>query len=198
MTLKTNTKSLGAIRALKLFVVFGMPLLGALYFFQFLNSSRDIQVPFKPFRVLPGEILSLEGRTPLQLKDSVTLVHFWATWCAPCLEEFPSLLELRRQIGSKGLRLVFVSVDEKPEVVKAFVDQNRFSIGVDDLFWDPSREIASKWGTEKFPETYVLRPDGWVVEKVVGGQTWIRPPVIKYFESLIGKFKDLTTGINTR
>jgi thiol-disulfide isomerase/thioredoxin len=58
-----------------------------------------------------------------QSKGSVVLLNFWATWCAPCVEEFPGLLELRQAYGSKGFRLELVSIDDrkKTESVRAFL-----------------------------------------------------------------------------
>jgi thiol-disulfide isomerase/thioredoxin len=52
-------------------------------------------------------------------KGSVLLVNFWATWCAPCREEMPLLVQLERKHRSKGLRMVTVSCDEPEDQLKA-------------------------------------------------------------------------------
>jgi thiol-disulfide isomerase/thioredoxin len=53
----------------------------------------------------------------------VTMLHFWATWCAPCVHEFPDIVKLRQAYHRKGLRLVVVSMDreEDRDAVNAFL-----------------------------------------------------------------------------
>ena len=64
----------------------------------------------------------LEGKLPDQLKGQVILLDFWASWCAPCKSSFPAMQELHTKYKDKGLTIVAVSVDEKPENMKAFLD----------------------------------------------------------------------------
>lgn len=71
------------------------------------------------------------GREILQaVRESeakAVLVNIWATWCQPCIEEFPELLRLHRQYGGKGLELILVSADfesEMPNVI-AFLAKQR-------------------------------------------------------------------------
>jgi len=64
----------------------------------------------------------LEGKLPDQLKGQVILLDFWASWCAPCKSSFPAMQELHAKYKDKGLTIVAVSVDEKPENMKAFLD----------------------------------------------------------------------------
>lgn len=54
-----------------------------------------------------------------QSKSPVTLVNFWASWCEPCKEEFPSLLKLRQELAARGLNVVFVSVDDPSDLATA-------------------------------------------------------------------------------
>ena len=60
-------------------------------------------------------------------RGHVTLVNFWATWCAPCVEEFPDLLKLREAYASRGLRVVFVSLDtpgDTATAVRGFLEKH--------------------------------------------------------------------------
>ncbi len=52
-----------------------------------------------------------------ELKGKVYLVNFWASWCTACMIEMPSIVQLQKSFGSKGLEIVAVNVDEKPEAV---------------------------------------------------------------------------------
>lgn len=183
-----RTKTLGALRALKVFVVFGFPLLGFIYFYQFTGQARDIAVPFNVFRTPPSVVENPQGKSVnLEFKAPITLVNFWATWCPPCVEEFPAMIELQRQMEGKGVEVIFISVDDSWEAMRAFMQANRIEVAPGRLFRDPGKTVAALWGSTKFPESYVVRKDGWVLEKIVGAQHWTRPAVLDYFLGLANK-----------
>lgn len=98
------------------------------------------------------------------------------------------MIELQRLLEEKGVEILFVSVDEDWAKVQPFLAQNRIDLAPGRLFWDPGAKASKAWGSEKFPETYVVRRDGWVVEKIIGAQQWTRPVVVTYFEELGKKF----------
>jgi len=173
-----------------------VPLMGALYAYQFTGQAREEIVPFKPFKpalwlLQRGAETQASNALELPLKAPVTLVNFWATWCPPCVEEFPAMLELQRRLEGK-VDVVFVSIDEKWSDVDGFFVRHGLEVKPGRLFWDPRRELATAWGSEKFPESYVVRADGWIVERIVGLQQWTRPAVIEYFEDLSARFAGLS------
>lgn len=185
--------SSGWLRALKVFVIFGFPLLGFVYFYQFTGQARDFAVPFHTFRAPPETtVQNFKGEmVKLPLKEPVTLVNYWATWCPPCVEEFPAMVELQRQLEGQGAEILFVSVDESWDQVKKFMATYGVQVAENRLFWDPQKAAALTWGSEKFPETYVVRRDGWVVEKIIGAQQWTHPRVLKYVTDLVAKFSSI-------
>jgi thiol-disulfide isomerase/thioredoxin len=182
----------------KLVTLILIPLLGAIYAYQFTGQAREEIVPFRPFK--PSEWQVYLGRLgvdktdlealELPLGGPVTLVNFWATWCPPCVEEFPAMLELQRRLEGR-VEVVFVSIDENWADVDGFFSKHGLEVAPGRSFWDPQRELATAWGSEKFPESYVVRPDGWIVERIVGLQQWTRPAVIEYFEGLATRFEPL-------
>jgi len=190
------------LRFIKLFVVFGIPLLSVIYAYQFTSQDRANEevVPFRSF-LLPNVSYVSGGADlknihdsdlkPLELLSPITVVNFWATWCPPCVEEFPAMLELERQLTGKGVEFVFVSIDEKWSDVEQFVASYLRGHSPKRMLWDPERKGAIAFGSNKFPETYVIRRDGWVVEKIIGLQMWTRPVVVQYFLDLGEKFKNL-------
>jgi thiol-disulfide isomerase/thioredoxin len=183
------------LRFSKLAVMLLIPLLGFLYAYQFTGQSREIVVPFKPF-LAPTEFVRSPGgnvaSSKLEKVDAkLMVVNFWATWCPPCVEEFPAMLELQRLLEPHGVEIIFVSIDERWEDVEAFQKLHNVQVKAGNLVWDPERKVATAWGSERFPETYVVRPDGWVVERIVGAQQWTRPVVLGYFEDLAKKFAGL-------
>lgn len=177
------------LRAIKIFVLFGIPLLGVLYAYQFTGQSREELIPFQTFKSPHVELMDpLSGlnrpRIELKFKDPVTVVNFWATWCPPCVEEFPAMIELQRQLEGQGVRLIFISVDDDWRKVEKFSNELGVPLKEGHFYWDPERKAAIAWGSSKFPETYVVRRDGWVLEKIIGLQQWTRPAVIEYFLDL--------------
>jgi thiol-disulfide isomerase/thioredoxin len=115
-----------------------------------------------------GFLLDAGGRpTPIAREmKPVTLVHFWATWCAPCVEEMPKLLAFASGVGDDRFGLLLVAVADQPEAAKKFVGSERFP-----LLFDPSWEVAHRFSTEKLPETHLV-VSGEVVESFIGASDW--------------------------
>lgn len=180
-----------ALRLFKVFVIFGFPLLGGIYFYQFTGDLKEVAVPFETSRIPDKAFVQPpQGGAPMAipLRTPITVINFWATWCPPCVEEFPAMVELQRQLAGKGVEIVFVSIDEKWAAVEQFLASNRVWVDRERLYWDPSREAAKAFGSDKFPETYVVRQDGWILEKIVGAQRWTLPASLRYFEELGAKY----------
>ena len=97
------------------------------------------------------------------------LLHFWATWCAPCREELPALTRAAHEAGDSIIFLP-VAVDEgKPEAVDNYLNEQKLSLPT---LYDPGAGEAQKIGTQSFPETWLLTPDGKVVAHWEGAVEW--------------------------
>jgi len=99
------------------------------------------------------------------------ILHFWATWCAPCVEEMPGLLAYAREIrNDPSVELLAVSVDDDFGTVDEWLKAR----GASDLpiALDPGRKVAARMGTEKFPETYLLSAKGEILGHVKGPVDW--------------------------
>lgn len=97
------------------------------------------------------------------LKGRVVLVNVWASWCAPCREEHPLLVDLAKD---PRLALVGLNYKDAPENARRFLGQhgNPFAqVGV-----DPRGRAAIDWGVYGVPETFVLAKDGTIAHKFVG------------------------------
>ena len=137
------------------------------------------------------------GPSPVTLRDGTTrdlsapsgkllVVHFWATWCAPCEEELPGLLAWWKEAkADPRIELVAVSVDEEWKVVDGFLAKRT---GTDlPLALDPRKSAASAFGTAKFPETWILAPDGTILIHQVGAQDWSTPATRSLFSALAAR-----------
>ncbi|MCC6898733.1 MAG: TlpA family protein disulfide reductase [Polyangiaceae bacterium] len=99
--------------------------------------------------------------------DSV-IVHFWATWCAPCRTELPTLLELAREPpGRRRVVVVLVSVDESWATVRHYFGD---SVPVE-VVRDATGALQSAYGVTTLPDTYVLER-GSFVARMQGPRDW--------------------------
>jgi thiol-disulfide isomerase/thioredoxin len=102
----------------------------------------------------------------------VTLVHFWATWCPPCIEETPALDRLVRDLGGdRNFAVLRVAVADSSSRVEAFL-----GAGAPGVLYDPQWEVAHRYGTDQLPETYLV-VGGRIVEKFIGEVDWDDPAV---------------------
>jgi peroxiredoxin len=115
------------------------------------------------------------------LRGQVVLVNFWATWCQTCVVEMPSMENLALKMKNKPFRLMAVSVDDGwPEVRRFFPRGTQLQV-----LLDPSREVPKKYGTEKFPESFLVDRDGNVRYYVISARDWARPEVTACIDSLL-------------
>ena len=104
------------------------------------------------------------------------ILNFWATWCPPCIEEIPSLDAMQKQLADKGVVVLAVSVDRNPQTYQQFLQKAKTSFKT---ARDPEADISSRYGTFKFPETYVINKDGRVVAKYIANQDWMKPELLQ-------------------
>lgn len=120
-----------------------------------------------------------------EFRNKVVLVHFWATWCPPCIEEMPKLEQLYQAFKGKDFEIVAVSVDESgAESVVPFVRKNNITFPV---LLDRGGPVGKQYGTTKYPETYVLDRQGKVRYKVIGGIDWTSPDTLTALQRLVAE-----------
>ncbi len=110
------------------------------------------------------------------------VLNFWATWCPPCVNELPSLNAMARALAAKGIVVVGISIDQDEKAYKAFTQRFKLSF---ETARDPEANISSEYGTFKIPETYVITPDGKVVEKFISDRDWMDPALLKRLEGYV-------------
>jgi peroxiredoxin len=114
-------------------------------------------------------------------RQSVVVLNFWATWCPPCVEEAPGLKEFAERTRSLGVTVIGVSVDQDRAALEKFVVEQQLSFPIAP---DPDQAVASRYGTFKFPETYVIDADGKIAKKIIGAIDWRDPQIISFVSSL--------------
>jgi thiol-disulfide isomerase/thioredoxin len=106
-----------------------------------------------------------------QYAGKVVFVHFWATWCAPCLVEFPTLMDLARDAGKDIVILAIAVQDEEKNIIK-FLKKIKQDIPENvHIIADPDKAISEAlYQTIKLPETYVISGDQKIFERVAGAE----------------------------
>jgi thiol-disulfide isomerase/thioredoxin len=123
-----------------------------------------------------------DGSTTVHLggyRGRVVLLNFWATWCAPCVVEMPSLLQLHHD--RPDLAIVAVSIDENHDAYSLFLIRHHVDLIT---VRDPDQTAAKLFHTEGWPETYIIDRQGVIRRKVVGPQDWNSPEIRAYLNSL--------------
>ena len=105
-------------------------------------------------------------------KARLGMVHFWATWCAPCEVELPSFIELAKKFEKKGVIFLLVAVNDQKEKIKKFFKRFKSLPKNVRLVHDEKGQISVRFGTVKLPETYLFSSDGRHINKYVGAQDW--------------------------
>ncbi|MFP5230579.1 MAG: TlpA family protein disulfide reductase [Acidobacteriota bacterium] len=115
-----------------------------------------------------------------QYRGKVVVLNFWASWCAPCLEEFPSLMQLQRDMPNVVVLAVAFDTDD-PSYRQYLTDNHIAGITtINDL----SNHSSDSFDTTRPPETYIIDSHGVIRRKFIGAQDWTNPEILNYLRNL--------------
>ncbi len=116
-------------------------------------------------------------------KGEVVLLNLWATWCAPCRIEMPSIQRLTDLLRPEGLKVLAVSVDVvSPEDVMSFVNELALDFTV---LQDRTQRVEMVYQTTGLPETFVINRRGEIVHWHIGPDEWDKPAHIERLRRLL-------------
>lgn len=136
---------------------------------QFKLNDPPLPAPETPFETVAGEPVTLTA-----FKDKVVLVNFWATWCAPCVREMPSLDRLQASFDKEKFVILAVSVDRGgAEKVTPFLEKH----GIRNLtpLLDRRMRLAGAFSVSGMPTSYLLDREGRIVGSLPGVAEWDSP-----------------------
>jgi peroxiredoxin len=116
-----------------------------------------------------------------QFRGQVVIVNFWATWCPPCTEELPSLMDMQNQLRSRGVVVLGVSIDVDSDAYHRFLKQRNVNFVT---VLDPEQKVAGMYGTSGWPESYIIDRQGVLRRKIVGPINWNSPEVMQFLTKL--------------
>lgn len=125
---------------------------------------------------LSGEKISLTD-----FSDKTIVLNFWATWCAPCLKEIPSLLELRKQLPKKKFVVLFVNYGETKDRVES--TWNKIGAGAMTLI-DPEIKDVKAWIDVGLPTTVILNQKHQIIYKIIGDIDWSESEIVDAIKSI--------------
>ena len=114
-----------------------------------------------------------------KLRGKIVVLNLWATWCAPCVEELPSLLALQRKMPE--LAVVAVSTDQDDLVYHRFLLQHHVNLLT---VRDADQRVNALYGTVQIPETYIIDRNGMMRRKFIGAQDWTNSEITEYLGKL--------------
>ena len=123
-----------------------------------------------------------DGNRSLQLssyRGKVVVLNFWASWCAPCIEEIPSLNQLQREMPQ--LVVLGVDLDEDPTAYHQFLADHPIDFTT---IRDAQRHSNALYGTFRFPESFVIDRRGQIRRKFISAQDWTSPEIVNYLSHL--------------
>jgi len=151
---------------------------------QFLKEGEK-QIPFS-LPDLKGKIINTSD-----IKGKVLFINFWATWCAPCKEEMPSMQRLYEKLNKKypnKFEMLAVNIDttDVPEVVQLYALDLKLKFPI---LLDTSGEIKDKYKTTGVPETFLVDKNGIIKKIFIGAIDWDSPKNYKEIEKIIKEVK---------
>lgn len=119
--------------------------------------------------------------------DAPVIIHFWATWCAPCVDELPEILRFAQKWTAEKIVFHVISLDVSWRQADRILPKEL--PGHVNVWLDPAMKSAELIGSFQFPETYLLDRKRRIVMKWVGPQEWNHPSFGKLIERLLQKLR---------
>ncbi|QND64686.1 TlpA family protein disulfide reductase [Mesorhizobium loti] len=142
-------------------------------------AVHEAPVPVPEIRFADG---AGQPRTLADFSGRVILLNIWATWCAPCRKEMPTLDRLQAEIGGPDFEVVALSMDRGgPDKVKKFFTE----IGIEHLALsiDTSAKAMFTLGAPGLPMTLLIDGEGKEIGRLIGPAEWDAPDMVAFIRS---------------
>lgn len=152
-------------------------------------EARFVGKPAPELKVPAAQVWSKQEFHLSALRGRPVLLHFWATWCGPCLAELPELLTLAKKLRADGYEVVAVAVDQDWGKLDAFFARYPNLAELKNqtvLLLDPQGAIAESFGSSRFPESFLINAEGLIDNKFTGPQPWNTAQMTPYLSRLKG------------
>lgn len=122
------------------------------------------------------------------LRGKFVVLNFWATWCEPCIREWPQLDRLAERLeGRDDIVVLAVSVDQDRSQIAPFLARMGLENTGVRVLWDPTGKLHNAYGSEKLPDTYFVDRDGQLAHVYVNVRDWGRPAAFHCVTSMAAR-----------
>jgi thiol-disulfide isomerase/thioredoxin len=130
------------------------------------------------------ELVDLQGKkhSLADYRGKVVLINFWATWCAPCREEMPSIERLRASLEGRPFAVLAVNLAEPESRIQKFLDAMPLGFTI---LLDRDTKTTRAWQAKVLPATYIVGADGAIRYRHVGELDWSKPEIRKQIVALM-------------
>ncbi len=154
---------------------------------EFIPAKPPWRAPTVSFADAAGRNLSLSDFT-----GRLVLVNLWATWCAPCRQEMPSLERLQTRLGDK-IAILAISEDRGgSKAVAPFVAT--FGLKAVKTYLDPDSAVGRAFKVDGLPTSFLIDRQGRVLGRVEGGAEWDSPKMLAILDPLLARDELIKTS----
>jgi peroxiredoxin len=141
------------------------------------HVNGDVEAPAFALPATDGKSVALA-----ELRGHVVLLNFWATWCAPCREEMPSMERLYQAFKDRRLAVLAVNLQESPKQVARFMRDFRLTFPA---LLDADLAVAGRYQVRGLPATFLIDRQGRIVGQALGARDWSSAPAQALVGSLL-------------
>jgi peroxiredoxin len=141
----------------------------------------------KPFPKIALEAASGKTLSTDAFRGKVVVLNVWAAWCPPCRREMPSLEALSKRLDTRRFAVVGLSTDDDAMLAREFLRQNDITFA---NFFDRNGRISRQFDLEVYPETFLIGPDGTLIQRVPGMRDWSSPEMVAFLEMTYDTYSD--------
>ena len=150
------------------------------------TEKPDIKnlILIKNLKVYEDVVFKDSKQKNVDLKDfkgKLLILNFWATWCAPCKEEMPSLDDLQSNINLDNLKIFPINIGQE-NTLKAESFFNKLNIQNLDIYFDSSITLAKKFSLRGVPTTILLNKEGKEFARIIGSIDFNDEKFIRWLE----------------
>jgi cytochrome c biogenesis protein CcmG/thiol:disulfide interchange protein DsbE len=114
-----------------------------------------------------------------QFRGRVVVLSFWASWCAPCIEEMPSLELMQKELPQ--VQVLAIASDEEFSEYQSYISAHHVALLT---VFDQAQTSNALYGSFRYPETYIIDKKGVVRRKLIGPQDFTSPEMTAYLKKL--------------
>jgi len=122
------------------------------------------------------------------MAGSLVVLNFWATWCEPCITEWPQVAKLADRVADRtDVAVLAVSIDAEQGEIEPFLGRMSLDDSKVQVLWDETTKLHTQYGSQKIPDTFFIDEQGRVASVFVNTREWGSPDALHCLESSIGR-----------